>query len=205
MATPDATPSVALAPRQYSLLGGLLSYLVPGLGQIYQGRVTKGLLFLVCLYGLFFYGLYLGEWQNVYLQPLEDPNHRAPRDQSTVQMVLDRARFLGQVWIGVAAWPAIYQAWTYYSRPQPRDDDAERDDDGKPQPASTLLGKVERIPPDQGLNEFLRRSDKTPDLGWMYTVVAGVLNILVIYDAFAGPAFRTTKQGEPAPGQEAAT
>ena len=38
----------------------LLSYLVPGLGQIYQGRVGKGVLFLVCIYTLFFYGLFLG-------------------------------------------------------------------------------------------------------------------------------------------------
>jgi hypothetical protein len=34
---------------------------------------------------------------------------------------------------------------------------------------------------------FLVNSDKTPDLGWVYTVIAGMLNILVIYDAYAGP------------------
>jgi hypothetical protein len=175
MTSPDATPSPVLPPRLYSPLAGLLSYLVPGLGQIYQGRVAKGMLFLVCLYGLFFYGLYLGDWQNVYLQPVSEPGARPPREQSPVQMVLDRARFLGQVWIGVAAWPAIYQARTYDPRP-----------DAKPP-----LGKFERMPSDQELNDFLRSSDKTPDLGWMYTVVAGVLNILVIYDAFAGPAFRS--------------
>ncbi len=31
--------------------------------------------------------------------------------------------------------------------------------------------------------------DKTWDLGWIYTVIAGVLNIMVIYDAIAGPAY----------------
>ena len=30
---------------------------------------------------------------------------------------------------------------------------------------------------------------KLIELGWVYTVIAGVLNIMVIYDAFAGPAF----------------
>src|SRR5262249_33113576 len=44
-----------------------LSYLVPGLGQVYQGRVAKGLLFCVSLYALFFYGMYLGRGMNVYL------------------------------------------------------------------------------------------------------------------------------------------
>jgi hypothetical protein len=39
------------------------------------------------------------------------------------------------------------------------------------------------------LNAFLVNSDKTPDLGWVYTVVAGMLNILVMYDAYAGPIF----------------
>ena len=33
---------------------------MPGLGQIVQGRLGKGLLFFVCLYTLFFYGLFLG-------------------------------------------------------------------------------------------------------------------------------------------------
>ena len=31
----------------------------------------------------------------------------------------------------------------------------------------------------------------------MYTVIAGVLNILVIYDALAGPAFREVAAKEP--------
>ncbi len=47
-------------PRELQPLPGLLSFLVPGLGQIYQGRVGKGVLFLVCIYALFFYGMYLG-------------------------------------------------------------------------------------------------------------------------------------------------
>ena len=62
---PLASDPSALRPR--SPLAGFLSYLVPGLGQIYQGRIGKGLLFLVCLYGMFFYGMALGSWKNVYL------------------------------------------------------------------------------------------------------------------------------------------
>src|SRR6516165_9996467 len=53
--TPPAPP-----PRELSPLAGLLSYLIPGLGQVYQGRIGKGVLFFVCIYVLFFYGMFLG-------------------------------------------------------------------------------------------------------------------------------------------------
>src|SRR5580700_10644948 len=57
-APPGKTPTAP--PREIQPIPGLLSLLVPGLGQIYQGRVAKGVLFLVCIYGLFFYGMWLG-------------------------------------------------------------------------------------------------------------------------------------------------
>src|SRR5271165_7489210 len=63
----NAEPSHNVSQQPVSVFAAVLSYLVPGLGQIYQGRVAKGLLFMVCLYGLFFYGMYLGSWSNVYL------------------------------------------------------------------------------------------------------------------------------------------
>src|SRR5262245_66453159 len=66
--TPPASP---LPPRKIDPFAAVLSYLVPGLGHIYQGRVGKGVLFLVCLYVLFFYGMYLGQGKNVYL-PTKD-------------------------------------------------------------------------------------------------------------------------------------
>ena len=186
MPTPEPTPAVALPPRVYSPLAGVLSYLVPGLGQIYQGRLAKGVLFLVCLYGLFFYGLYLGSGQNVYIETPSEPG-RAARDQRLFQVVLDRARFYGQMWIGVAAWPAVWQYLTY----TPGEEEHK------------VLGKLERMPTVAELNSSWRNSDKTPDLGWVCTVIAGVLNILVIYDAFAGPAFRAVAGRPPEPAEAA--
>src|SRR5205809_693107 len=53
-------PTVALPPRVWNPLAAFLTYLVPGLGQISQGRVGKGVLFFVCIYALFFYGTALG-------------------------------------------------------------------------------------------------------------------------------------------------
>jgi hypothetical protein len=187
MTRPESSPANVPPQRVYSPLAGVLSYLVPGLGQIYQGRVTKGVLFLVCLYTLFFFGLYLGDWQNVYIQaapaseferggqvqhPQDRPAPRAGRGY-LLDLVLKRAPFFGQMWIGVAAWPAVWQYLSY----NPAVD------------RHPVLGKLQRMPSEEERNEVLRDSDKTPDLGWMYTVIAGVLNVLVIYDAFAGPAF----------------
>jgi hypothetical protein len=154
---------------------GLLSYLVPGLGQIVQGRVSKGLLFVVCLYGLFFYGMYLGEWKNVYL-PDNGPE-LAMKLPGFVTGLYYRPQYAGQFWIGVVAWPALWQ----YDR-------------AAPQAGSGFWQEFQRTPPERVLNQLQTDGDKTWDLGWVLTVVAGVLNILVIYDAAAGPAYGV---GEP--------
>src|SRR5438874_1590269 len=66
MASIPPIENVSLPQRNFSPLAGGLSYLVPGLGQIVQGRIGKGLLFMACLYTLFFFGEYLGSWRNVY-------------------------------------------------------------------------------------------------------------------------------------------
>lgn len=185
-------------PRHYSPMGAILSYLVPGLGQIYQGRVGKGLLFFVCLYGMFFYGMYLGRWSNVYivderiLGRMEVAGHQLP---STLSAIGHRPQFAGQFWIGMAAWPAIWQ-YTHYDKTQSMD---------------PLLGRYQRMPLESKetasrpvepgellLNDLQRDSDKSWDLAWVYTVIAGVLNILVIYDAFAGPAFVAGEEPAPA-------
>jgi hypothetical protein len=157
-------------PRQLDAWAALLSYLVPGLGQIYQGRVGKGILFLVSLHVLFFYGMWLGEFRNVYL-PHTDTRQNVVFTSTVLADVENRLHFAGQFFIGVAAWPALIQ---YYSDPNA---------DKHP-----ILGSWQRAPRVEELNSLQRNGDKRWDLGWVYTVIAGVLNILVIYDALAGPA-----------------
>ncbi len=168
--TKESKPTIAFTPPKNGPFAGLLSYLVPGLGQIYQGRIIKGLVFFCCLYLLFFYGLYLGNWQNVYLYSGQGGINQP--SSGIFSLISTRARFVGQMWIGAAAWPAIIQAMSYDSLEEEHQ----------------FLGKFQRRPSEMKLNEILRNNDKTPDIGWVYTVIAGVLNILVIYDAFAGPA-----------------
>jgi hypothetical protein len=159
-------------PPENGPLAALLSYLVPGLGQIYQGRVGKGILFFVCVYTLFFYGMYLGSWKNVYLPDTAAMSN--PWNLPTwAANLYNRPHFIGQFWVGIAAWPAVYQYYVY---------DPQRNEDPP-------LRGFQRQPSEEELQKLQRNGDKTWDLAWVYTVIAGVLNVMVIYDAFAGPAF----------------
>lgn len=159
--------------RSFSFRAGVLSYLVPGLGQIYEGRVGKGILFMVCLYSMFFYGMYLGDWKNVHLPNSADKNPPPINMPNLLANLYNRPQFIGQFWIGIAAWPAI---WQYNVHPVPSED------------IHSGLQDFERTPSEKVLNQLQADGDKTWDLAWVYTVIAGALNVLVIYDAAAGPA-----------------
>src|SRR4051812_12197189 len=102
--------------RPYSVVAGFLSYLVPGLGQIAQGRISKGVLFMVCLLSLFHVGEAMGNWQNVYVPSEEHPDHGQRTRNPFRDIFNQRWHYAGQVWIGVAAWPAI---WQYYGGTMP--------------------------------------------------------------------------------------
>lgn len=184
-----------LPPSQRDYLAAGLSYLIPGLGQIYQGRIGKGLLFFVGLYLLFFYGMAMGQWRNVWLPDVSDDRQFPPiavlgqQPGGAFKAIAYRPQFLGQFWIGMAAWPAVVQYMSY--------------DPMKEEGA--LFGSFQRTPPEGGvnddperitLNKLQRDGNKRWDLGWVYTVIAGVLNLLVIYDAFAGPMFRDPPESQ---------
>ena len=61
-----------LPPVKLDPLAGFLSYLIPGMGQVYQGRVGKGCCSFFGLYLLFFYGMWMGQWRNVWLPDVSD-------------------------------------------------------------------------------------------------------------------------------------
>jgi TM2 domain-containing membrane protein YozV len=190
----SSEPKKPTPPLRHDWAAALLSYLVPGLGQIFQGRVGKGLLFLVCIYTLFFYGMSLGNWQNVFLPRVSDvhkfPDVYLPLGIRVPRPIAYRVPFLGQFWVGVAAWPALYQFWNY---DEARDVVEEVDPligktIARPKP-DPLFKTFMRAPTDEQANVLQNTGTKTWDLGWVYTVIAGVLNLMVIYDALVGPAF----------------
>jgi hypothetical protein len=235
-----SSAKAAPPPRPLDPLAGLLSYLVPGLGQIYQGRVAKGLLFLVCVYTLFFYGVYLGTSRvtigaqtykissNVFLPDSADERNNPLGLPPLLRNLYDRPQFLGQFWVGVAAWPAVIQYLAFDRAQDERIDqeldshyrelesktkelaalgpeDKEKADELRkeleqkraeievlerhPKRRHPILGQFQREPSPRSSNAVNTCGDKRLELAWVYTVIAGVLNIMVIYDAVAGPAF----------------
>jgi hypothetical protein len=187
------------SPQKLDLLAAFLSYLIPGLGQVIQGRILKGIMYFLCLYSLFFYGLALGELKNVWLPDASElPPVSSPFGGSlsgVPKALYYRPQYLGQFWIGVAAWPAIIQY--RYTEPPP--------EPGQRPAPTRLFGHFMQAPSELEMNVLLRNSNKLWDLGWVYTVIAGALNLLVIYDALAGPVIREEEISHPGKNSESAT
>lgn len=164
----DAPVAAAAPPQQQELvlkdppLAALLSWLVPGLGHLYQGRTGKGVLFMVCILGTYFYGLFLGGSQVVYAS-------WRPEDK--------RLMFLGQVGVGGPSLPALIQAY--------------RVRNGRAPLWNGFMAPPRVGPANDGradeLDDIHMERNRAYELGTMYTVIAGLLNILAIYDAYGGP------------------
>jgi hypothetical protein len=138
--TPTAPVVPPPAPRPYPIVAALLSLAVPGLGQIFQGllrgnrsRCTKGVMFLVIIWGMFFYGFQMGNYRNVWLPhkqaeliDREEEIRRLKPDYAgqlanrfwftravmpgLLGDLCQRWQYIGQFWNGVVAWPAL---WNY--------------------------------------------------------------------------------------------
>lgn len=153
------------------VVAAALAWLIPGLGHIYQGRTGKGILFFVCVLGTFFYGLYLGGGKVVYAAVPWEQQYRwqywcqLGTGLVATPMLVQRERVLNgrePLWNGLMAPPRNQQVhWT--------------DDSGRQttQPNELAMWTVKYHP------YF--------ELGTVYTVIAGLLNILVICDAAGGP------------------
>ncbi len=181
--SPDENPHVELKDPT---LAAVLAWLLPGLGHLYQGRTGKAILFFVCIMGTFVYGLYLGGnsrvgYGRVVYLSFTDEDQRLP--------------FLCQIGIGLPAMPAVIQASRVRS--------------GK----TVLLGGFMAPPrgpndPNAGgqpsLDELNKELDHYFELGTVYTMIAGLLNVLAVYDAWGGPVFAAPpkKEDEDEDGEE---
>ena len=173
-------------------LAVLLAWLVPGLGHLYQGRTRKGVLFMTVVLTTFVAGLWLGNGRVVYA------SWRSPDT---------RWWFACQAGVGVAALPAVVQTmaingpsrepfWvTGWMTPPLRDgqlvsrryaehliqtDPYIEADDFWDRPP------VKQFRADQ-LSMWHHELGRFFELGTLYTVLAGMFNMLIIYDAWAGP------------------
>jgi len=179
------------------VLAAALSWLVPGLGQLYQGRTLKGGLFMAALLGTLVVGMWIGAGRVVYAswRPGEP-----------------RLAFIGQAGIGAVAIPAVLQSLRlngparepYFaaglfapplatgqlvtpayaarvSRAEPGFDFFDR----------PPLAQCQR---DQ-LSAWQRRLGRRFEIGTLYTVLAGMLNVLVVLDALSGPLPAPSRAG----------
>lgn len=78
------------------VVSGVLAFLIPGAGHLYQGRVFKAVLYFVCIIGTYFGGMKLGEGAVVY---------HAPTNKFGISL-----NYLAQVCVGLPALPAWVQA-----------------------------------------------------------------------------------------------
>lgn len=138
-----------------------LAWLVPGLGHFYQGRKGKGWLYAICILGLYIAGFLLGEGKNVYWRWVSPFN--------TDRFML---HYVGQFFVGLPALPALIQATIEHFRP-----------------GSNFLWGFMAEPPQNVINGLHLRLGKVYEIGTIYTTVAGLLNVLAVYDAYEGPAY----------------
>jgi hypothetical protein len=150
-------------------LATVLGFLLPGAGHYYQGRRNKAFLFAVCILGLFFLGLLIGQGRVVYASWNPDEY---------------RIQFPAQLCVGIPAFPAAVQGWIHRN-------------DAK----DNLMGRVFNedfdkwswmnfmAPPSgrEELSHWHRSASAGFELGSLFTAVAGLLNLLAIFDAYAGP------------------
>lgn len=163
------------------VVAGVLAWAIPGAGHWYQGRRTKAVLFFVCIFSTFFYGLWLGDGRVVYASWGETQEEK-------------RLPYVCQLGTGVVALPALIQARnygdaTYRAEMQKKEDADERTfgDWFMAPPVLIMHLKTGRRMDEQDfLNYTLNRRF---ELGTIYTMIAGLLNVLIIFDALGGPAY----------------
>jgi hypothetical protein len=184
--TQPAAPAKSPAPVDESPLvidlrdpyvAGLLAWLIPGAGHLYQRRYAKGILFLVCILGTYFFGLALGEGKVVY---------------AAWNKTDKRWQFIPQIAVGLPAAPAMVQGLVARRGGEPilggfmaPPRDSYRDAEG-----------VEHV---NELAEWHNRLNIRFEIGTLYTMIAGLLNILAIWDAACGPVITEPASKERAP------
>lgn len=148
-------------------LAAVLGFLLPGAGHYYQGRRNKAYLYAVCILGLFFLGLYVGNGRVVYASWNPDEY---------------RIQFPAQLCVGIPAFPAAVQGWIHR-------DDAKNGLDRFGGDFENRKWTDFMAPPSsrEELSFWHKQASAGFELGSLFTAVAGLLNLLAIFDAYAGP------------------
>lgn len=146
-------------PLKNPPVAAFLAWLVPGLGHFYQGRIGKGLLYAICILSLYYVGFFLGEGKVVYWRWINPL-----RDSENF-----RFSYLCQFFVGLPALPALIQGTLEWKGLGP------------------ILGGWMAYPSEEVINA-LYMTGRRLEIASIYTMVAGLLNVLAIFDAYGGPA-----------------
>ena len=176
----ETTSSELTIELRNPVAAGALAWLLPGAGHLYQRRYFKAAIYGLSVWLLLSCGIWMGSF-------------RAPAPGSEDKTALYFARnvycswrpgdrrlaFIPQACVGVMALPAIMQAR------------ARRDADGSFWSSAfappRLPSDAASRPNQPTANDIAARLHSWLDVGVIYTVTAGLLNLLAIFDAIAGP------------------
>lgn len=162
----DGGTNATLEPHEIKIdlrqpgVAAVWAWLWPGAGHIYQGRYAKGILYMACILGTYFFGLGMGSGHVVYASFSKEDF---------------RWHYVLQMGVGLPASPAIVQYLRQRNNMGPLFYD--------------VMSPPVNVDPNNHdqLASWHEESHMFFELGTLYTVVAGLLNVLAIYDAYAGP------------------
>lgn len=192
------------------VLAVVLAWIFPGAGHFYQRRFPKGFLFMIVILSTYFAGLALGEGRVVY---------------ASMRKHDVRWQYFFQAGVGLPAAPAIVQAMKIKDGGEPffimseryPEKYSEKNPHSGPIKDFQIIGPDEKVVPgtdtykdglmappagplyvneNDVLGQWHYEMKHFFEIGTLFTVVAGLLNLLAMYDAFAGPAIVTPEEEE---------
>lgn len=173
----DRVPSPSMVIQlKDPVIAAVLALLWPGLGHLYQQRIGKGLLFMACILGTFAYGCCLGEGRVVYASFSGSEEDR-------------RLPFLAQMWVGLPALPAVIQRYRAdNSNPPFSRKPLWGGFQAPPRPSRTWeTGEAPKDKNDWTVSHWSKHLGYRFEIGTVYCMIAGLLNLLVVFDAAGGP------------------
>lgn len=188
----DETTELESINLKDPVMAGLLAWLIPGLGHWYQGRRAKAVLYFVAIMGLFVSGLILGGGTYVDHGGVQ---HRLSYGRAAYfcwQPSEKRWHYFCQAGVGLAALPALVQAvrmnqhqevfWGGFMAPP------------WPNEAARLAVAQDPNVNQPTRSELDRWMARRFELAGVFGMIAGLLNVLAIYDACAGPVTAASKK-----------
>ncbi len=157
-----------------ALLAGILAWIVPGAGHVYLGRTLRGVILFLCVNGLFWAGVAFG---GVF----------------TVEPLRERWWFAAQMATGASGLGSWYLQGRFRRAIASEAGLAESTPPADPAGAQAWWEKYERAVAEKGLALVY----PTDSVARAYSGIAGMLNLLCIFDAVMLGLLG--RYGEPAP------